>query len=73
MFTLDVILTCTENVAMATMVTHFNRTYIMLPHDASHQSLSQIVVEIERFKSFTFDSDCSPVIYQKCYHGYHDE
>ena len=63
----------TENVATATMMTHFNRTYMMLLNDASHQSLSQIEVEIERFKSLTFDFGCKPVMYQKCYHGNHDE
>ena len=44
------ILAYTENVAMATMMTHFNRAYLELFNDASHQSLSQIEVEIERFK-----------------------
>ena len=63
MFTLDVILTCTENVAMATMVTHFNRPYIKLFNGARHNSLSPIEVEIEQFKSFTIDFGFNPVIY----------
>ena len=52
MFTLDVILAYTENVAMAIMMTHFDRAYIELFNDVNHQSLSQIDVEIERFKKF---------------------
>ena len=63
----------TENVAMATMMIQFDRAYNLddfdrayreLFNSASHNSLSQMEVEIEQFKSFTNDFGCDIVTYR---------
>ena len=54
---------CTKNVAIATVMTYFVRSFKELSSDTSPNSLSKIEVEIELFECFTFDFACDLGIY----------